>query len=120
MTNHDWCASVVDARTNRGVSRPTMMTTCVSGLLATMLLSPPLSRCRTVTFEHQATEADEVTVYDTGNVDDSGTFIEGTRHVAGRSDSMANSRRRSCCRRASCRADPRWRGGGCPGRFSVT
>jgi hypothetical protein len=48
---------------------------------------------RTVTFEHQATEDDEVTVYYTANVDDSGTFIEGTWHVAGRSDSMANSRR---------------------------
>jgi hypothetical protein len=70
-----------------------MMTTCVSGLLATMLLSPPLSRCRTVTFEHQATEADEVTVYYTGNVDDSGTLTEGLGTSPGGATGMANSRR---------------------------
>jgi hypothetical protein len=64
---------------------------------------------RTVTFEHQATEDDEVTVYYTGNVDDSGTFIEGTWHVAGRSDRYGKFQARSCCRRASSRADPRWR-----------
>jgi hypothetical protein len=47
---------------------------------------------RTVTFEHQATEDDEVTVYYTGNLDDSGTLIEGTWHVAGPGASMASSR----------------------------
>ena len=114
-------------------SRPTTMT-CLSALLATMLLSPPLAAAdltgtwqlhldpdlsghprtvecrlkqeprrltatcagratmngavsgRTVTFEHQTTEDDEVTVYYTGKLDDRGTFIEGTWHVAGRKD----------------------------------
>jgi hypothetical protein len=141
------------------------MTTCVSALLATMLLLPPLAtsdltgtwqlyfepdlsghprsvECRlkqeprrltatcagrptmngavsgrTVTFEHQATEDDEITVYYTGNLDDSGTFIEGTWHVAGPGDRHGRFQARSCCRGGSCRRDPRWRGAGCPAGF---
>jgi hypothetical protein len=41
---------------------------------------------RTVTFEHQSTEDDEVTVYYTGKLHDSGTFIDGTWHLAGPKD----------------------------------
>jgi cytochrome oxidase assembly protein ShyY1 len=40
---------------------------------------------RTVTFEHQTTEDDEVTVY-TRKLDDRATYIEGTWHVAGPND----------------------------------
>ena len=141
------------------------MTTCLSALLATMLLLPPLAtsdltatwqlhfepdlsgqprsvECRlkqeprrltatcigrptmngavsgrTVTFEHQAIGDDEVTVYYTGKLDDSGTFIEGTWHVAGPGDRHGKFQARSCCRGGVCRADPRWRGAGCPAGF---